>query len=98
MPEHRVRGHYGEPTSPESVCIQAPGGGWQGAWGPAAPPRKAPTALPRGTGPATRAFFSSTPPECPFLNQMFLISQEAEQGANLSLIFEARSLIQYLFI
>lgn len=37
-------------------------------------------------------------PEGPFANQMFLILQEAQQGANLSLIFEARSLIQYLFI
>ena len=34
-----------------------------------------------------------SPPGCPVFNQMFLILQEVEQGANLSLIFEARPLI-----
>lgn len=34
-----------------------------------------------------------SPPGCPVFKQMFLIRQEVEQGANLSLIFEGRPLI-----
>lgn len=61
------------------------------AGGPA-PPRKAPGPC-LGAGPATGAFCSALSSRCPLFNQMFLILQEAEQGANLSLISEARPLI-----
>lgn len=43
------------------------------------------------------AFLPACPSWCLVLTQMFLILQEAEQGA-ISLIFEARPLIEHLFI
>lgn len=60
--------------------------------GAPAPPQKAPRPC-LGDGPATGAFCSALSSQCPFSNQMFLILQEAEQGANLSLISGARPLI-----
>lgn len=59
---------------------------------PPAPPPEDTTALPGGQA-GHRGFLLSTLLPGPFFNQMFLILQEAEQGANLSLISEARPLI-----
>lgn len=51
-------------------------------------------ALPRGRRGRPPGLSSHlSPPGHPFFNQAVLILQEAEQGANLSLIFEARPLI-----
>lgn len=84
----------GEPTCPEpGVFIQSPGHGWRGQRGPAAPPGRHPQPCPRGRGRPPGLSSRLSPPGRPFFNQTVLILQEAEQGANLSLIFEARPLI-----
>lgn len=88
-----MRGHGGELTGPEpGLFLQSTGHGWRGQRGPAAPPG-APLALPGGRGRPPGLSSRLSPPGRPFFSQAVLILQEAEQGANLSLIFEARPLI-----
>lgn len=77
------------PLLPGGVDAGARSGGQPGL--PSSPLRR-PTAL-QNPGPPSPA-----PLQCPFFHQMVLILQEAKQGAHLSLISEARPLMQYLFI
>lgn len=90
-----MRGRCGEATSPEpGGSIPGHRGGGSDRGTSAAPPRslEGTTALSGGRA-GHRGFLLGILLPCPFFNQMFLILQEAEQGANLSLISEARPLI-----
>lgn len=97
MQEHRGERPMWRSDFPRAWGFRSGPQGWWQQQGhqrppPPAPPPEDTTALPGGQA-GHRGFLLSTLLPGPFFNQMFLILQEAEQGANLSLISEARPLI-----